>query len=120
MVEFTGGYLCLPDLNIKFRFLPGEIVLFCNEALQHFISKALGIYTMQSVANSFAMRIMQIGHYRYGGSKANGNGLEVEHSKNADEEAETLVDEDYEAEEGWNISANKTLSSGSDDDNPLI
>ncbi|PVH80933.1 hypothetical protein DL98DRAFT_654382 [Cadophora sp. DSE1049] len=39
---FTGGELCLPDLNLKLRFLPGDVIFFRSCALQHFINTTTG------------------------------------------------------------------------------
>ncbi|KAK0122410.1 hypothetical protein ONS95_010649 [Cadophora gregata] len=39
---FTGGELCLPDLDLKLRFLPGDVIFFRGCALQHFINTTVG------------------------------------------------------------------------------
>ncbi|KAE8440977.1 hypothetical protein EG329_006140 [Mollisiaceae sp. DMI_Dod_QoI] len=39
---FTDGELCLPDLNLKVRFLPGDLIFFRIAVLQHFIRATVG------------------------------------------------------------------------------
>jgi predicted 2-oxoglutarate/Fe(II)-dependent dioxygenase YbiX len=39
---FTGGELCLPDLDVKLRFLPGDVIMFRSAVLQHFIRATIG------------------------------------------------------------------------------
>jgi hypothetical protein len=40
--EFKGGELCFPDLDVKLRFLPGDIIIFRSCILQHFIRTTIG------------------------------------------------------------------------------
>lgn len=40
--EFKGGELCFPDLDVKLRFLPGDIILFRSCILQHFVRATIG------------------------------------------------------------------------------
>lgn len=35
--DFTGGELCFPDLDVKLRYLPGDVILFRASMLQHFV-----------------------------------------------------------------------------------
>lgn len=34
---FTGGELCLPDQDVKIRFLPGDVVSFRSSVMSHFV-----------------------------------------------------------------------------------
>ena len=40
--SFTGGELCLLDLELKLRFLPGDVVFFRSCVLQHFVRQTIG------------------------------------------------------------------------------
>lgn len=40
--SFTGGYLCLPDLNIKVPYQPGDVILFRSALLEHYITQFEG------------------------------------------------------------------------------
>lgn len=35
---FSGGELCLPQLDVKLAFQPGDVVFFRSAVLEHFIA----------------------------------------------------------------------------------
>lgn len=40
--SFTGGELCLPDLDVNITFLPGDVIFFRSSLLEHFVRKYVG------------------------------------------------------------------------------
>lgn len=41
--SFTGGELCLPDLDVNITFLPGDVIFFRSSLLEHFVRKFVGM-----------------------------------------------------------------------------
>ena len=40
--DFEGGYLCLPDLNSRIPFQPGDVVIFRSALLEHYVTRFKG------------------------------------------------------------------------------
>jgi len=66
--SFTGGFLCLPDLNIKVPFQPGDVVYFRSAVLEHYVTDFVGqryscvLFTKASVHDKQAMDSLWSAH----------------------------------------------------------
>jgi hypothetical protein len=49
--DFKGGELCFPDLDVKLRYLPGDIILFRASILQHFVRTTSKIFRLFHISD---------------------------------------------------------------------